>query len=67
MFCTLNPLQIADTGMSVTYSFGNTKYAGNSSAWQRIYGTIGANTGKYFYEFKCLNSSGAGDTSYWLG
>ena len=62
VFCTLNPLQKADTGMSVTYSFGNTKYAGNSSAWQRAYGTIGANAGKYFYEFKCLNHSGTADT-----
>jgi hypothetical protein len=61
VFCTLNPLQKAETGMSVTYSFGNTKYAGNSSNWQRAYGTIGANTGKFFYEFKVLNVSGTSD------
>ena len=61
VFCTLNPLHLADTNMSVTYSFGNTKYAGNSNHWQRAYGTIGANTGKFFYEFKVLNTSGTSD------
>ena len=61
VFCTLNPLHVADTNMSVTYSFGNTKYAGNSNHWQRAYGTIGANTGKFFYEFKVLNTSGTSD------
>jgi len=61
VFCTLNPLQEPLPAQAVEYSFGNTKFAGNSSSWQRIYGTIGANTGKYYYEFKCLNSSGAGD------
>ena len=61
IFCTLNPLQEPYSGMAVTYSFGNTKYAGNSSDWQRAYGTIGANTGKFFYEFKVLNVSGTSD------
>jgi len=61
VFCTLNNLQEPYTGMSVTYSFGNTKYAGDSSDWQRAYGTIGANTGKFFYEFKVLNTAGTSD------
>tara|TARA_R100001443_G_scaffold23211_1_gene35426 strand:+ start:2403 stop:3758 length:1356 start_codon:yes stop_codon:yes gene_type:complete len=58
LFCTLNPLQEPIPAQAVEYSFGNTKFAGNSSDWQRIYGTIGAKTGKYFYEFKCLNDDG---------
>ena len=58
VFCTINPLQLPQMSESPTLSFGNTKFAGNSSSWQRIYGTIGANTGKYYYEFKCLNDDG---------
>ena len=58
VFCTLNPLQEPDPSQAVTYSFGNTKFAGNWNNWQRCYGTIGANTGKFYYEFKCLNDDG---------
>ena len=58
VFCTLNPLQAPGSGQAVEYSFGNTKFAGNWSHWQRCYGSLGANTGKYYYEFKCLHDDG---------
>ena len=58
VFCTLNPLQEPGPGQAVEYSFGNTKFAGNWSHWQRCYGSLGANTGKFYYEFKCLNDDG---------
>jgi len=61
VFCTLNPLQEPLPAQAVEYSFGNTKFAGNLGDWQRCYGTIGANTGKFFYEFKCLNTGGNSD------
>ena len=58
IFCTLNNLQEPGPGQAVTYTFGNTKFAGNWSHWQRCYGSLGANTGKYYYEFKCLHDDG---------
>jgi len=58
VFATLNKLQKPYASQSNTLSFGNTQYADNNSNWQRNYGTIGATTGKYFYEFKCLNDDG---------
>ena len=58
IFCTLNPLQEPDPAQAAEYTFGNTKFAGNWNHWQRAYGTIGANTGKFYYEFKCLNDDG---------
>ena len=58
VFVTLNKLQKPYASQSNTLNFGNTQYADNNSNWQRNYGTIGATTGKYFYEFKCLNDDG---------
>ena len=61
VFCVLNKLQKPYPSQSNTLTFGNTKYADNNASWQRLYGTIGATTGKYFYEFKVLNVSGTSD------
>jgi hypothetical protein len=61
VFCVLNKLQKPYPSQSNTLTFGNTKYADNNASWQRQYGTIGATTGKYFYEFKPLNISGTSD------
>ena len=58
IFCTLNPLQEPDPAQAAEYTFGNTKFGGDWNHWQRAYGTIGANTGKFYYEFKCLNDDG---------
>ena len=58
VYCTMNPLQETGPGQSVTYSFGNTKVAGNWNHWQRVFGSIGATKGKWFYEFKNLQDDG---------
>ncbi|AXH71557.1 lectin domain containing protein [Pelagibacter phage HTVC201P] len=57
VFCTMNPLQLP-FATGTTFSLGNTKVAGNNADWQRVYGTIGAKTGKWFYEFKNLQNTG---------
>ena len=58
VYCTMNPLQETGPGQAVTYSFGNTKVAGNWNHWQRVFGSIGATKGKWFYEFKNLQDDG---------
>ena len=57
VFCVLNKLQKPYPAQSNTLGLGNTKYADNSASWQRNYGTIGATTGKWFYEFKNLQDN----------
>jgi len=57
VFCVLNKLQKPYPAQSNTLGFGNTKYADNNASWQRNYGTIGATTGKWFYEFKNLQDN----------
>jgi hypothetical protein len=57
VFCTMNPLQLPFV-TGTTFSLGNTKVSGNNADWQRVYGTIGATTGKWFYEFKNLQDNG---------
>ena len=58
VFCVLNKLQKPYPAQSNTLGLGNTKYADNNADWQRNYGTIGATTGKWFYEFKLLDDDG---------
>ena len=58
VFCTLNPLQEPFASQTAEFSFGNTKVSGNDADWQRVYGTIGAKQGKWFYEFKNLQDDG---------
>ena len=54
VFCTLNILQKPFPAQPMyDYSNANTSYQGNHGDWQRAYGTIGATSGKWFYEFKC--------------
>jgi hypothetical protein len=57
VFCVLNKLQKPYPAQGNTLGLGNTKYADNSASWQRNYGTIGATTGKWFYEFKNLQDN----------
>tara|TARA_R100001163_G_scaffold65477_1_gene62789 strand:- start:1080 stop:2456 length:1377 start_codon:yes stop_codon:yes gene_type:complete len=59
VYCTMNPLQATDAGQSAGFSFGNTKVVGNWSHWQRVFGTLGATKGKWFYEFKNLQNDGS--------
>ena len=62
VFCVLNRLQVPKVGQ-LAMSYGNTRVLGNDSAWQRAYGTIGANSGKWWYEIYLE----AADTSSRIG
>ena len=62
VFCCLNRLQTPKPGQ-LAMSYGNTRVTGNDSAWQRSYGTIGANSGKWWYELYLE----AADTSSRIG
>ncbi|WP_290944266.1 hypothetical protein [Hyphomonas sp.] len=80
-FCTLNPLQIPKSNIISSFDNGNTRGRGNSTnGWMRIYGSLGANSGKWWYEVYLIaqNSSGRlgwdsidkinnGDDNYYSG
>jgi hypothetical protein len=55
VFCILNRLGHASA--SFTLIEGNTYSGGADNNWRSIFGTIGAKTGKYYYEMKCISSS----------
>ena len=81
IFCTLNPLHIPKSNIISSFDYGNTRGRGNSSnGWQRIWGNLGANSGKWWYEVYLIaqNSSGRlgwdsidkinnGDDNYYSG
>jgi len=52
VFSTLNPLQAPYPAQPNEFANGNTSYQGNYADWQRLYGTIGAYKGKFYYECK---------------
>ena len=54
-FCTMNPLNRYQ--YNFTFSEGNLKVANSSSNWHAASGTIGINTGKWYFEAKYTGSS----------
>ena len=51
VFATANPLY--NSGGTVTYSAGNTRFAEADGQWKTTFSTLGASSGKYYAEFKC--------------
>ena len=49
VFCTMNPLVNYNNG-SPRYNKGNNEIDGSGTAWMRTAGTLGARTGKFYYE-----------------
>ena len=51
VFATLNALY--NSGGTVTYSNGNTKFEEADNQWKTTFSTLSAASGKYYAEFKC--------------
>jgi hypothetical protein len=63
VFCTGNPL--ARFGGNLTYSNGNNTITGPGNGWNMGCGTMGASSGKYYYELKILSAgTGSGYTKF---
>ena len=63
VFCTGNPL--ARYGGNVNYSEGNNKITGSANNWTMGSATMGASTGKYYFECKILSAgTGSGYTKF---
>ena len=50
IFCTMNCLQFPLAGDAPAFENGATRVRGNSNHWNRAYGSIGARSGKWWYE-----------------
>ena len=59
VFATLNPLDQAHISTKPTIAYGNTQWtaSGNSTSNCSIRGTIGASSGKYYFEVKLLEAT----------
>jgi len=59
VFATLNPLDQAHISTQPTIAYGNTQWtaSGNSTSNCSIRGTIGASSGKYYFEVKLLEAT----------
>jgi hypothetical protein len=55
-YSTLNSLGHASANFTLIE--GNTYSGGADNNWRSIFGTIGSGTGKYYYEMKCIGTSG---------
>ena len=63
-FCTLNPLDVNINGTNaLVYSNGNTTVAPIGNNWKNTVSTMGAMTGKYYFEAKITGSG----LSWWVG
>ena len=63
VFATMNPLNTQADGYTITN--GNNSITGNASnAWRSLYGTLGASTGKFYWEQKINNNT---DSSHIIG
>ena len=57
-FCTFNPLMTQNN--PPTISEGAMKSAGVADNWSQTWGNIGVKNGKWYYEFKLVNTSSTG-------
>ena len=58
VFATLNPLNVQSTGYTIAN--GNLSITANSgNAWRTMYATLGASSGKYYWEQKITNFTGS--------
>ena len=58
VFCTLNPNHLLGIApRSGTFSNGNTKVADANSNWQGCVGTIGAYSGKWYWEYQLVGGT----------
>jgi hypothetical protein len=55
-YCTLNPLRSIGGNVG-TYSEGNTIYTAAYNDWQGTVGTLGATSGKWYWEYKLLGGA----------
>ena len=56
VFATLNPLRSIGGNIG-TYSTGNTTYTAAYNDWQGTVGTLGATSGKWYWEWKVLSTN----------
>jgi hypothetical protein len=56
VFATLNPLRSIGGNVG-TYSTGNTTYTASPNDWQGTVGTLGATSGKWYWEWKVLSTN----------
>ena len=56
VFATLNPLRSIGCNVG-TYSTGNTTYTASPNDWQGTVGTLGATSGKWYWEWKVLSTN----------
>jgi hypothetical protein len=59
VFCIMNPLMNYSNG-APTFFHANTRIDGSGSAWLRTCGSLGARTGKFYYEAKIVTYYGDG-------
>ncbi|AXH71504.1 lectin domain containing protein [Pelagibacter phage HTVC121P] len=58
VFCTLNPNHHIGVAPRIsTLSNGNTKCADANSTWQGVVGTLGASSGKYYWEYQLVGGA----------
>jgi len=67
VFCTINPLLLSISNMTI--QSGNTakRTQSGSNAWRSEYGTLGASSGKFYYEFKIEQINNSDPNNFWIG
>jgi hypothetical protein len=66
-FCTMNPLDFGyNATANASFSEGNLKITGNTTAWRGAHGTIGVSKGKWYFEGKAIGVPD-GDTGVYIG
>ena len=66
VFATLNKLTLAGSQFTLRYG-NNSTYGVPSSAWRYLTGTLGASSGKYYWEMKFDNSYGSDPRNILVG
>ena len=62
-FATINPLNYQSSGGNNIFTNNNTTVYNSGNTWRSVYGTLGDNTGKYYFETKWVGS----DSNWWVG
>jgi len=67
VFCTINVLSLAVASMTI--QSGNTakRTQSGSNLWRTEYGTLGASSGKFYYECKIEQINSSDPNNFWIG
>ena len=67
VFCTINNITLPAAQVNIGYGATAKTNTPTTNAWRSFYGTLGASSGKYYFEMKVNNIENTDPNNFWVG